>query len=201
MSRRLVLLRHGQTDWNASRRMQGQRNSQLDETGLAQAVAVAPVIAGYRPEVIWTSDLDRAARTAQIVGESCGCAPVYDARLREYTLGAWEGKTHDEFLAQAPALFESFRADRWDEISEIESPSAVAQRFTGCLDDVVAGLGSDATGVVVAHGAAIRTGLVAWLGWIPELARTLAPLGNCAWVELVESDTGWLLGAYNRAVS
>ncbi|MGN6722448.1 MAG: histidine phosphatase family protein [Marmoricola sp.] len=202
MSRRLVLLRHGETDWNAARRIQGQLNSELNETGLAQASAVAPALASLNPRVLWTSDLHRALRTAEIVGEACGLTPIADERLREYALGSLEGLTHDEYFAQDPDGFAVFRAAEWGAISEIESPDDVAKRFVACLTDLVTELGPNDLGVAVAHGAAIRTGLVAWLGWPVATSRDFRALGNCAWVELEERQNGeWALGAYNLSSS
>lgn len=201
MSRRLVLLRHGETDWNAARRIQGQRNPELNDKGLAQAAAVAPRIAGLRPEALWSSDLHRALRTAEIVGVACGIEPVADPRLREYALGALEGLTHEEYFAQDPDGFAVFRAATWGDIEQIEPPAEVAKRFVSCLADLTAELSADGVGVAVAHGAAIRTGMVAWLGWPPESARDFRALGNCAWVELEERhDGGWALAGYNHTV-
>lgn len=202
MSRRLVLLRHGETDWNAARRIQGQLNSELNETGVAQAAAVAPKIAALQPSALWTSDLHRARRTAEIVGEACGLTPVLDERLREYALGSLEGLTHDEYFAQDPDGFAVFRAAEWGAIAEIESPDEVAKRFVAALNDLAEAIGPGGVGVAVAHGAAIRTGLVAWLGWPIEVSRDFRALGNCAWVELEERATGgWALGAYNLTAS
>lgn len=199
MTRRLVLLRHGQTDWNAARRMQGQRNSHLNEAGLAQAAAVAPAIAALNPEVLWASDLERAFRTAQIVGEACGLTPTLDERLREYSLGSLEGMTHDEFLAQDPDGFAVFAAADWGALSEIEPPAEVGKRFVSCLEDLAAALTPDGVGVAVAHGAAIRTGLVTLLGWPVASARDFRALDNCAWVEIDERQGGqWALAAYNQ---
>ena len=104
----LILLRHGRTDWNAERRIQGQSDSQLDELGHAQARAVAPVLAKLGPAVLWSSDSDRTRDTAAYVGEACGLAPTYDARLREYFLGPREGLLHHEFAAAAPEEFAEF---------------------------------------------------------------------------------------------
>ena len=196
--RRLVLLRHGQTDWNATNRIQGQLDSKLDEVGLAQAAAVAPVIAALSPTLLWASDLSRARRTAEIVGEACGLTPVLDERLREFTLGAVEGLTHAEYAAQDPVGFAHFRAGEWAEVDEIEPPSDVAKRFTACLGDLADALAPGELGVAVAHGAAIRTGLVAWLGWPLEDAADLRALTNCARVELTEREDGrWAMSAYN----
>ena len=199
--KRLVLLRHGQTAWNAVHRIQGQLDSQLDETGLAQAAAVAPAIAALAPSLIWTSDLSRARRTAEIVGEACGIVPVSDERLREYALGPLQGLTHEEYAAQDPAGFEVFRTGHWEDLPGAETPEEVAKRFTACLGDLVAALDDGELGVAVAHGAAIKTGLVAWLGWSPEQMGDLRGMGNCARAELIEREEGrWALASYNLPV-
>lgn len=197
--KRLILLRHGETDWNAAHRIQGQLNSELNDVGLTQAREVAPRIAAMEPSLLWCSDLHRAAVTASIVGEACGLTPTPDPRLREYSLGSLQGMTHDEFRAQDPDGFAVFRQAQWGELDEIESPDDVAQRFVACLADLVDALDPGEVGVAVAHGAAIRTAVVAWLGWPLESARDFRALGNCAWVEIDQRDSGdWTLGAYNR---
>ncbi|GAB2984286.1 histidine phosphatase family protein [Nocardioides montaniterrae] len=196
--RKLVLLRHGQTDWNATQRIQGQMDSHLDGVGLAQAAAVAPVIASLSPSVLWSSDLSRARRTAEAVGAACGLTPVLDERLREYTLGAVEGLTHQEYAERDPVGFAHFRSGEWDQVAEIEAPEAVAKRFVACLGELVDAVAPGELGVAVAHGAAIRTGLVAFLGWPPAYASDLRALTNCARVELIERENGrWAMSAYN----
>ena len=85
--RRLVVLRHGQTDYNLANRAQGHLDVPLNETGRAQARGVAPVIAAYAPSFIWSSDLVRASETAAIVAEVCGLEVTTDARLREFAVG------------------------------------------------------------------------------------------------------------------
>ncbi len=72
MSRRVVVLRHGRTEWNAERRFQGQADPPLDEVGRAQAYEVASLIAAMRPAVIVSSDLQRAAQTAAPLAQVCG---------------------------------------------------------------------------------------------------------------------------------
>ena len=86
--RRMVLLRHGQTDYNLAGRMQGHLDSHLTDAGRAQAAAVAPVLAELAPDRIVSSDLRRAVDTADVVGTACGLPVKFDPRLRETHLGA-----------------------------------------------------------------------------------------------------------------
>ena len=97
--RRLLMLRHGETDFNAERRMQGQLNSSLTELGVAQSRAVAPLLAQYRPDRLLSSDLRRAADTADEVGLACGLPVKLDSRLQETHLGEWQGRTASEIEA------------------------------------------------------------------------------------------------------
>ena len=82
--RKLVLLRHGRTEWNHARRAQGHADVPLDSVGIAQARAAGPMVAALRPARLWSSDLARARQTADIVAEEC-CLPVEeDPRLRDF---------------------------------------------------------------------------------------------------------------------
>ena len=91
MQRRLILLRHGQTTYNATNRMQGHLDSPLSETGLAQARSAAELVAKLGGSKIVASDLQRAANTAQIIADRLGLPVSTDARLRETHLGEWQG--------------------------------------------------------------------------------------------------------------
>lgn len=196
--RRIVLLRHGRTAWNAAHRVQGQLDTELDEVGLEQALAVAPHLAELAPVRIVSSDLARAAVTAQTVAKVCGLEPSYDDRLREFALGDLQGLTHAELEARDAAGFARFRRGDWDDLPGAESPAAVATRFTAALGDLAAALGPGECGVAVSHGAATRTGTVAFLGWPLRVAQDLRALGNCGRVVLEQrASGGWALASYN----
>ncbi|TWG99591.1 putative phosphoglycerate mutase [Nocardioides sp. J9] len=197
-ARRIVLLRHGRTSWNATRRVQGQLDSELDEVGLEQARAVAPVVAAMAPALVWTSDLARARVTAETVAKEAGLVPTHDGRLREFRLGELQGLTHDEIRERDPEAFARFRSGDWEGIPGAESPQEVADRYAACLRDLAAALGEGQCGVAVSHGAAIRTGLAAFLGWPLSVGQDLRALGNCGRVVLEQRVTGgWALASYN----
>ena len=199
----LVLLRHGRTDWNAARRIQGHADSQLDSLGHAQAAAVAPVLAALRPAVLWASDSDRARSTASYVAAACGLTPTIDARLREYSLGPREGLHHHEFEAAAPEEYAEFVRANWDAVPGAEKQADVAARMTAVLGEVAGSLEDDGVGVVVSHGAAIRTAVAALLGWPSEDTLTLHGMDNCGWAVLRRRtpEDRWRLHAYNRTVA
>lgn len=92
----LLLVRHGETDWNAEGRLQGHTDRPLNEHGRSQAKELAEKLAGDGADAIYASDLTRAKETAEIVGARLGLAVVIDADLREKNWGSWEGLTGDE---------------------------------------------------------------------------------------------------------
>jgi len=197
----LVLLRHGQTAWNAGLRIQGQLEVDLDDTGHAQAAAVAPAMAALRPSLLWSSDNARARQTAAYVAKETGLEPTYDERLREYFVGHRQGMTHEEYRAEAPEEFELFRAGFWDAVPGAETTAEVSARMVAALTELLAALEPGETGIAVSHGAAIRD-VVPVLGWPVTERAALHGLENCGWVELDQPASGGLLRmrAYNRVV-
>ncbi len=202
MTRRLVLLRHGRTAWNHARRVQGQQDAELDETGHAQALAVAPVMAALQPTLLWASDLSRARDTALAVAAATGLEPTYDARLREFALGEREGLTHDEYAAADAEEYAAFRRGHLDSARGSEPTPAVRERMRAVLGDLLAALGPEETGVAVSHGAAVRVATGAMLGWPDDQFHSLRGLDNCGWVVLEDHPEvdGLHLAAYNRTV-
>jgi broad specificity phosphatase PhoE len=89
----LLLVRHGETDWNADGRLQGQTDRPLSDFGRRQARQLAEELDGEELEAIYSSDLARARETAEIVGERLGLSVALDPDLREKDWGTWEGLT------------------------------------------------------------------------------------------------------------
>jgi alpha-ribazole phosphatase len=98
---KLFLVRHGQTDWNLAQRFQGQSGIPLNETGRQQAVALADRLAGERFDVIYSSDLQRAHETANIIAKGKFEVKT-DARLREVDFGDWQGLTYNAIKETHP---------------------------------------------------------------------------------------------------
>jgi broad specificity phosphatase PhoE len=92
----LLLVRHGETDWNASGRLQGHTDRPLNDYGRRQARELADRLAADRIDAVYASDLTRARETAEILGTRLGLPVVIDADLREKNWGNWEGLTSDE---------------------------------------------------------------------------------------------------------
>ncbi|HEY2476214.1 MAG TPA: histidine phosphatase family protein [Candidatus Cybelea sp.] len=133
----LTLIRHGPTEWNASRRFQGRTNLPLSRIGRAHARAVAAALRDDAIERIYSSDLLRALETAHIVGEPHGAQVLADERLREFDFGTWEGLTWSEIVAANPQLYGLGSAAAKQYAPEGgESFAQVCKRVSSFLDDL-----------------------------------------------------------------
>ena len=190
MIRRLVMLRHGQTAWNASSRMQGQIDTDLTDLGRQQAAAAAEVLAKRQPLVIVSSDLRRALHTATVLGERSGLSVEVDTRLRETHLGDWQGLTHLEVDAVAPGARLAWRDDaRWAPHGG-ESRVDVAMRSAPLVDELSEhhpawGVEDpDRPVVLVTHGGLIAALTGALLALPVDNWPVLGGMGNASWVQL-----------------
>jgi broad specificity phosphatase PhoE len=198
---RLVLVRHGQTAWNLEGRAQGHSDVELDETGRAQAVALAPYIAEMAPSALWSSDLARAVQTAEQVAGATGLDVRLDARLREFDAGDRAGLTLGEFAERFPEAYASWRDGHiTGRVPGAETTAEVVARVVPALREIWAATAADETAVVVAHGACLKVSLLAFLGWPETLLGTLRGLDNCGWAVLEDDPAGRgiRLASYNE---
>ena len=196
---RLVLVRHGETEYNAVGRMQGQLDSELTELGMDQIRAAAPVLAAYEPAYLVSSDLTRAARTAEEVGQVCGLAVKFDPRLRETHLGEWQGRTRPDVETGWPGAWEMWRADPTWSPPGGESRVDVATRalpLIGELDDQL-GEYPSATVMLFAHGGLIASLSCALMGLPAPSWTAMSGPGNCRWTVLRRRAAQWRLAAHN----
>lgn len=118
MSGCILLVRHGETEWNLQRRIQGRFDSPLTERGAAQARAIGRFV-GTLPDAasarIVASPQGRARRTAEIIGEQLAAAPelVTDDRLREISVGSWDGLTYGDIAMGSPGIFDGEGRHEW----------------------------------------------------------------------------------------
>ncbi|KAH6788251.1 Phosphoglycerate mutase family protein [Perilla frutescens var. hirtella] len=112
----IVVIRHGETEWNADRRIQGQLDIALNGIGRQQAFALAERLSREsKVDVVYSSDLKRAFETAQMIAESCGVLEVVsDPDLRERHLGDLQGVLFDEAAKINPEAYRAFRSNRND---------------------------------------------------------------------------------------
>ena len=135
---RIVLWRHGRTEWNLDNRFQGQADIPLDSVGhRAGRGRGRPVLAAFAPVALYASDLSRAYQTATALADLTGLAIQTDKRLREIDVGSWEGLHGSEVRAQNPDLAE--RLWRGEDVRRSptgESPSEVAERVAEALTEI-----------------------------------------------------------------
>ena len=196
---RLVIWRHGRTEWNATGRFQGQLDPPLDDEGRSQAARTAPhLLAGLSPEdtVVVSSDLARAAETAATLTALLGVSLRLDPRLREHGLGSWEGLTREEVAARHPEQYADWMAGRPVRGRGGEEASEVAARGLAALAELPAA----SVAVVVTHGGTASRLLEALLEVGPGHRRMFGPLGNCAWSEVTAHGNRWRLMRHNTAV-
>lgn len=151
----LLLIRHGETAWNAAGRIQGQLDVPLSHTGIWQAGRLGQRLADERIDAIYASDLARAWLTAQPIGQSRQVDPLAEPRLRERHFGVFQGNTLEEVAEKWPADFATWRARDPDwTIPEGESAKQFIARVLAALDEIVL-RHPGATVAVVAHGGCL----------------------------------------------
>lgn len=153
---RLLLLRHGQSTWNAEERWQGWADPPLSPLGQRQAEAAARWLAGEaeRFERVVSSDLARARRTAEIVADGLGTGPVeVEPALRERDVGDWTGLTSDEIGLRWPEVLQAWRERRLVATPGGEPEAALVARVTAALG----ALAGNGPVLVVTHGGVIRS--------------------------------------------
>jgi broad specificity phosphatase PhoE len=144
----ILLARHGETDWNLQRRVQGHSDTPLNETGRAQARALADELADERVDAVYASDLARAFETARIVAERKGLAVTRLPALREKHFGTWEGLTGEQVLSRFPEALDGPWGDG-------ETSDELSRRVLAALS-AIAAEHPDGRVLVVAHGGPLR---------------------------------------------
>jgi probable phosphoglycerate mutase len=161
VAKRILLVRHGESVWNAEGRWQGAANPPLSETGRAQARAVAAAVADAGFDSVVTSDLDRARETAQIVAGILGLPdPSVDIAWRERDVGEISGHTRAEIEAKWPGLLERWRRGELESMPGGEGE--ITPRVVAALERVAHGHAGECT-LVVTHGGVIGA-VDNWLG-------------------------------------
>ncbi len=197
---RIIVWRHGQTDWNLDNRFQGQADVPLNSLGREQAKVAARALTAYRPSAIYASDLSRAYETAQALAELTDLPITTDPRLREIHVGTWEGKLGSEIRALDPELAERLR--RGEEVRRSptgESPAEVATRMSEALTEIGENAADGSTVVVTCHGLSGRVGAAHFVGLPQTHWRLFGGLSNCAWVSIDRHRSGeyWRIEKYN----
>ena len=179
MSTKLLLVRHGETLDNRRRVFQGQSGAGLTGEGRDQAARLAARLAatGARWDALYTSDLERARETAEILGRTAGLVPEPDAGLREVSLGGWEGLHESEVKRRFPDEWEAWRRGEDIPRGGGERLSEVSARMAATVDRIAARY-QGGTVLVVSHGAAIKSFTAHVLSTTTLRLRPLRPVAN-----------------------
>ena len=199
---RLVLWRHGQTDWNSAARFQGQADIPLNDTGHAQAREAASVLARLAPAALWSSDLERTQQTAAALTAATGLSARLDPRLREIHVGSWEGMHGSQLEEFDPGAYAALR--RGEDVRRSatgETVTEVGERVAEALFEIAEHAEDASTVVVTTHGLAGRAGMCRLLELPFAHWRSFGSLENCAWAVLQRHRPGgyWRVAEYDVA--
>jgi len=199
---RVVLLRHGVTAWNASRRFQGHEDIPLSADGVEQARRAAEVLAGYRPSRVLSSDLSRAVATADLVAAAAGVQSEPDDRFREVDVGSWAGLSLDTVAEIEPDFWPAIREGRdFRRSPEGETATESGRRVASAVVEYAGAAADGEVLVVVGHGLSLGVAAFLLMGLDYSYARLFGGLANCGWIDLEPGDPHWRLRAYNRVVT
>ncbi|HEX5584150.1 histidine phosphatase family protein [Gaiella sp.] len=150
---RVLLARHGETEWNRLGRWQGHADPPLNELGRRQAAVLAEQLAGDGVAAIYSSDLRRASETARIVADRLGLDVTERPELREMDVGSWSGLTIDEVRARFPEAYDRWRAGELGH--DGETREELGLRVVPAVEAIAAAhAGRDV--LLVTHGGVIR---------------------------------------------
>jgi probable phosphoglycerate mutase len=193
---RFIVVRHGETEWNVATRVQGHHDSPLTTKGVAQAEAIAVRLAGERFDALVASDLGRAHRTAERIGQETGHAVVADARLRERSFGDAEGLTYAELDVRWPGVF--------SRVAEIDPDAAIPngesrRQFHQRVQHAFEALAREHRGqriAVVAHGGVLAA-LYRIIHDIPVSRPHPIPIANASYNAMSFAAEAWQLETWD----
>jgi len=183
-STRLILVRHGETDWNAEGRYQGQADPPLNARGREQARRVAQKLRDKGVDVIYSSPLKRALETAKAIADETGAPLFIEPRLMEINQGVWEGKHVSDIQREYPEIFRQWEEDPWHtHIPGGETLQQVQERVYAAIDDIIE-RHQGQTVVLVTHRTPIAMAKIRYQNLAPQLVRKIE-LPNTYWEEIV----------------
>jgi broad specificity phosphatase PhoE len=186
----LLLVRHGETDWNRERRFQGHADQPLNDAGREQARELSEALAGEQIDAVYTSDLQRARETAEILAARFDAEVVALRELREIDVGSWQGLSWPEIEERHPD-----GARRWHENGHGweggESYEDLGVRIVSALRDIAARHPGQRV-LVVGHGGTVRAvrAFVEGVSVVESRGRSPA-IGNCEVFRVVTEDGTW----------
>lgn len=177
---RLILIRHGETDWNYEGRYQGQADPPLNEVGIEQAKDLANSLREVQIDVLYSSPLRRALQTAQILAERLRIPLITDPRLMEINQGEWETRLRAEIEDNYPELFHAWQTKPWKVTPPGgENLDAVKARVDQAIDEILVKEQSRSIGLVT-HRIPIALIKMRFQNLDPDVVRTI-DLPNTYW--------------------
>ena len=193
---RIILVRHGETDWNATGRIQGHSDTPLNAVGRLQAQRLARRFANESVRALYSSDLARAFETATVIGQALGLPVVTSAQLRERRYGLWEGLTAAQIEACYPAQFAEWRARSTNFAPpQGETHQQLLTRALGALQ-TISRQHEGGQVVVVTHGGLCYVLLNQILGSIDGDRREFT-FGNASIHVIAVADDRWSVITHN----
>jgi probable phosphoglycerate mutase len=197
MTTRFIVVRHGETQWNVERRIQGARDSALTASGLAQADAIGKRLARERFDVLISSDLGRARQTAERVAFHTGLPVHADSRLRERNFGAGEGMTYEEIDRAFPDVFSRDRDSNPDiVIPGGESRRQFHDRVKAAFEDLARQYDGKRV-CVITHGGVLST-LYRVVHDIPVAHAHRVTISNASYNAVAFDADAWTLEAWDE---
>ncbi|MGG4608026.1 2,3-diphosphoglycerate-dependent phosphoglycerate mutase GpmB [Providencia sp. Me31A] len=191
----VYLVRHGETEWNLARRIQGQSDSPLTATGRLQARQVAERIKSEGITHIITSDMGRTLETAQIIASVCGCEITTEPRLRELNMGVLEQRAIDSLTSEEEQWRKSLidgthggRIPQGESMEELYTRMFAA--LNSCLD-----LPEGSRPLLVSHGIALST-LISRIMGVPAYSERRLRLRNCSLSRVDYQNSPWLANGW-----
>ncbi len=188
MATTIVLVRHGETDWNRGRRFQGHADIPLNAAGLAQVRDLAEQLVGERFSAAYTSPLRRASESAELLAGRLGIEVRPCDALKEVDVGSWSGLTVPEVEIRFPdgyARWVDWRCAGWE---DGETYDELAQRVVRALLEIARRHAGKQV-LAVTHGGPIRSAAAAALRLqLHEVPARLGPVDNCATVRISVRD-------------
>lgn len=195
----LVCVRHGRTAWNAERRFQGHADIPLDDEGRAQAQALGAYLRSESFDLAVTSDLQRAATTAEAIMADRELSLERDPELREMRFGVWEGLTWDEITARTPELDYAYeKSPRYYTPPDGESFDQVGERVARALSRVTARLNPDGRALVVSHAGVMHSIVRVVLGETAEAKMGLRFVPASIMRVTGSPSAGWQIKTINE---
>lgn len=188
------MARHGETDWNRLGKTQGTQNTSLTDLGRYQANQLGNKLKNKPISAIYSSDLDRARETAQIVGKQVGLEPITCELIREVCFGNWQGLSIEEIENKYPGELSKWRNELSFYPQGGESLSSVHSRIKTFLNILKTNHpSSDETILIISHAATIKVSILEILGIPPNfLTKLKASHAGLSLLKMEEGDNAIL---------